>query len=36
MMMLSLIANSHLTGLSDIVQARAFAPYHQDDMKKNF
>ena len=36
MMMLSLIVNSHLTGLSDFVQARAFAPYHQEDMKKNF
>jgi short-subunit dehydrogenase len=36
MMMFSLIVNSHLTGLSDSVQARAFAPYHQDDMKKNF
>jgi NADP-dependent 3-hydroxy acid dehydrogenase YdfG len=35
MMMFSLIVNSHLTGLSDFVQARAFAPYHQDDMKKN-
>jgi NADP-dependent 3-hydroxy acid dehydrogenase YdfG len=36
MMMFSLIVNSHLTGLSDFVQARAFALYHQDDMKKNF
>jgi NADP-dependent 3-hydroxy acid dehydrogenase YdfG len=36
MMMFSLLVNSHLTGLSDSVQARAFAPYHQDDMKKNF
>ena len=36
MMMFSLIVNSHLTGLSDSVQARAFAPYHQDGMKKNF
>jgi len=36
MMMFSLIVNSHLAGLSDSVQARAFAPYHQDDMKKNF
>ena len=36
MMMFSLIVNSHLTGLSDSVQARAFAPYHQEDMKKNF
>ena len=36
MMIFSLIVNSHLTGLSDSVQARAFAPYHQEDMKKNF
>jgi NADP-dependent 3-hydroxy acid dehydrogenase YdfG len=36
MMMFSLIVNSHLTGLSDSVQARAFAPYHHEDMKKNF
>jgi NADP-dependent 3-hydroxy acid dehydrogenase YdfG len=34
MMMFSLIVNSHLTGLSDSVQAKAFAPYHQEDMKK--
>ena len=36
MMMFSLIANSHLAGLSDLVQTRAFAPYHQEDMKKTF
>jgi hypothetical protein len=36
MMMFSLIVNSHLTGLSDSVQSRAFAPYHQEEMKKNF
>ena len=34
MMMFSLIINSHLTGISDSVQARAFAPYHQEDRKK--
>jgi len=34
MIMFSLIVNSHLTGLSDSVQVRAFAQYHQDDMKK--
>ena len=34
MMMFSLIINSHLTGLSDAVQARAFAPYHEEDRKK--
>jgi NADP-dependent 3-hydroxy acid dehydrogenase YdfG len=34
MMMFSLIINSHLTGLSDTVQARAFAPYHQEDVKR--
>lgn len=35
MMMFSLVVNSHLTGLSDAVQSRAFAPYHQEDMKKS-
>jgi NADP-dependent 3-hydroxy acid dehydrogenase YdfG len=34
MMMFSLIVNSHLAGLSDSVQGRAFAPYHQADVKK--
>jgi NADP-dependent 3-hydroxy acid dehydrogenase YdfG len=34
MMIFSLMVNSHLTGLSDSVQAKAFAPYHQEDMKK--
>jgi len=34
MMMFSLIINSHLTGLSDSVQARAFTSYHQEDMKE--
>lgn len=34
MMMFSLMINSHLTSLSDSVQARAFAPYHQEDRKK--
>jgi NADP-dependent 3-hydroxy acid dehydrogenase YdfG len=33
MMMFSLILNSHLTGLSDSVQARAFASYHREDRK---
>jgi len=33
MMMFSLIVNSHLTGLSDSIQARAVAPYHQAEMK---
>jgi NADP-dependent 3-hydroxy acid dehydrogenase YdfG len=34
MMMFSLFVNSHFTGLSDSIQAKAFAPYHQEDMKK--
>lgn len=34
MMMFSLIINSHLTGLSDSIQARALASYHKDDMKR--
>jgi len=34
MMMFSLLLNSHLTGLSDSVQARAFASYHKEDLKK--
>lgn len=34
MMMFSLMINSHLTSLSDSVQAGAFASYHQEDMKK--
>jgi NADP-dependent 3-hydroxy acid dehydrogenase YdfG len=34
MMMFSLIINSHLTGLSDSVQTRAFTSYHQEDMKE--
>jgi NADP-dependent 3-hydroxy acid dehydrogenase YdfG len=33
MMMFSLIVNSHFTGLSDSIQARAVAPYHQAEMK---
>lgn len=36
MMMFSLLINSHMTGLSDSVQARALARYHQEDMKKSF
>lgn len=34
MMAFSLFVNSHLVGLSDSLQARAFAPYHEEDMKK--
>jgi short-subunit dehydrogenase len=34
MMVLSLFINSHFVGLSDSLQARAFAPYHEEDMKK--
>lgn len=34
MMALSLLVNSHFVGLSDSLQARAFAPYHEEDMKK--
>ena len=34
MMMLSLLVNSHLTGLSDSIQKRAFASYHKEDLKK--
>jgi len=34
MMMLSLLVNSHLTGLSDSIQAQAFAPYHKEDIQK--
>jgi short-subunit dehydrogenase len=33
-MMLSLLVNSHLTGLSDSIQKRAFASYHKEDLKK--
>jgi NADP-dependent 3-hydroxy acid dehydrogenase YdfG len=34
MMALSLFVNSHFVGLSDSLQARAFAPYHEEDRKK--
>jgi hypothetical protein len=34
MMMFSLVINSHFTGLSDSIQARAFASYHKEEMKK--
>ena len=34
MMMFSLFVNSHWMGISNSLQARAFAPYHQEDMKK--
>ena len=33
-MVVSVFINSHLTGLSDSLQARAFAPYHKEDLKK--
>lgn len=33
-MALSVLINSHFVGLSDSLQARAFAPYHEEDMKK--
>jgi Short-chain alcohol dehydrogenase of unknown specificity len=36
MMMFSLFVNSHFTGLSDSVQAKAFAPYHEEEKKKAF
>lgn len=31
---LSVFVNSHFPSLSDAAQARTFAPYHEDDMKK--
>jgi NADP-dependent 3-hydroxy acid dehydrogenase YdfG len=34
MMVFSLFVNSHFVGLSDSLQGRAFAPYHEEDMKK--
>ncbi len=34
MMVFSLFVNSHWMSISDSVQARAFAPYHQEDLKK--
>jgi len=33
-MTFSVFLNSHFTGLSDSLQARAFAPYHEEDMQK--
>ncbi len=33
-MVFSSFINSHFVGLSDSLQARAFAPYHEEDMKK--
>lgn len=33
-MAFSVFINSHFTGLSDSLQARAFASYHEEDMKK--
>ena len=34
MMMFSMIVNSHLTGVSDSIQARALASYHKEDTKR--
>jgi NADP-dependent 3-hydroxy acid dehydrogenase YdfG len=34
MMIFSILMNSHFMGLSDSLQARALAPYHEEDMKK--
>lgn len=34
MIAFSLFINSHFVGLSDSLQARGFAPYHEEDMKK--
>ena len=31
---LSIFVNSHFAGFSDSAQAKAFAPYHEEDMKK--
>jgi NADP-dependent 3-hydroxy acid dehydrogenase YdfG len=36
MMIFSSFINSHFTGLSDRIQARAFAPYHDEYIKKTF
>jgi NADP-dependent 3-hydroxy acid dehydrogenase YdfG len=33
-MAFSVFLNSHFTGISDAIQARAFARYHEEDMKK--
>jgi NADP-dependent 3-hydroxy acid dehydrogenase YdfG len=33
-MAFSIFLNSHFTGISDAIQARAFARYHEEDMKK--
>jgi hypothetical protein len=30
----SVFLNSHFAGISDRTQAMAFAPYHEEDMKK--
>jgi NADP-dependent 3-hydroxy acid dehydrogenase YdfG len=35
MMMFSIIVNSHLTGVSDSIQARALASYHKEDWKRS-
>lgn len=34
-MAFSLFVNSHFVGLSDALQARAFAPYHEEELKKH-
>ncbi len=34
MMIFSLLINSHFAGFSDALQARALAPYHEEEMKK--
>lgn len=36
MMMFSILINSHFSGLSDSIQARALAPYHREEMRKTF
>jgi short-subunit dehydrogenase len=33
-MAFSVFLNSHFTGISDAIQARAFASYHEEDMKR--
>lgn len=34
MLIFAAFVNSHFIGLSDSIQARSFAPYHQEDVKK--
>jgi hypothetical protein len=33
-MRLSVFVNSHFPGLSDAAQAKTFAPYHEEDLKR--